>query len=118
MSLLNEQQRTRFDHALERVGGDEEMLIVLARMAVEDAPPMMEKLEAELADRELAAVAKTAHAFKGLMSTFETNSPVEDLQSVIDAAREGDFKTASASYSDIKPSLKDLVQQVEQLLAE
>ncbi|TWU35319.1 Hpt domain protein [Novipirellula aureliae] len=118
MSLLTQQQRTRFDQALTRVGGDEEMLIVLARMAVEDAPPLMEKLEAQLANQELSGVAKTTHAFKGLLSTFETGTPVEQLQAIMDAAKEGDLKTASGCYRELKPAINELLHQIDQLLAE
>lgn len=115
--VLTHQQRTRFAGALQRVGGDEEMLIVLAEMAAEDAPVLLTKLEGEIEHRRLDAAAHTAHALKGLLSTFETDSPVEDLQPLIEAVRENDGVEAQRFFRVLKPDLNELVYQVRELTA-
>ncbi|WP_236621290.1 hypothetical protein [Rhodopirellula sallentina] len=115
MSKLSSQQRERFANALERVGDDEDILIVLAEMATEDAPELMKKLEGEIANGFLEAAAKTGHALKGLLSTFETGEPVEGLQSLIDSARQDDEKEVVHQFATLKPQLHQLVESVSEL---
>ncbi len=115
MSLLNQSQRAQFSDALTRVGGDEEILIALAEMAVEDAPPMLDQLQGQVQAEQWGAVAQTAHALKGLLSAFETGPPVEELQPLIDAARSSQGEAAHAVFGDLRPSLQSLVGQVRRL---
>lgn len=112
---LTHEQRERFAGALERVGGDEDMLVVLAEMAAEDAPAMLQKLEDELELRHREAAAHTAHALKGLLSTFETSSPVDDLQPVIDAARENEIEESVRLFKTIRAKLHLLLSQITSL---
>ncbi|EMI42163.1 hypothetical protein RRSWK_05320 [Rhodopirellula sp. SWK7] len=115
MSKLSSEQRQRFASAIERVGDDEDILIVLAEMASEDAPVLMKKLEGEISNGFFDAAAQTAHALKGLLSTFETGEPVEGLQSLIDSARQGDEKETTQLFNSLKPELLNLVDLVSQL---
>ncbi|WP_231612141.1 Hpt domain-containing protein [Novipirellula galeiformis] len=118
MTAFSKAQRTRFTAALQRVGGDEEILIMLAQIVAEDAPPMLAKLETQLNENQLDAAAKSAHALKGLLSTFETGTPVEELQQLIDEARLGQGRTATAMLNKLRPSLDTLVSQVKELTEE
>ncbi|WP_372725070.1 Hpt domain-containing protein [Novipirellula sp.] len=115
MSTLSEAERTQFSDALERVGGDEEMFIELAEIVSEDAPGMLAELESQLQSDQLGEVAQTAHALKGLLSTFQTGPPVAQLQPFIDEARRGHTESATMMFRDLMPSLKYLVGQVQQL---
>lgn len=111
-SVFNEQQRERFASALERVGGDEEMLSMLAEMAAEDAPVLLNTLSSEIQAGFLTAAAQNAHALKGLLSTFETGVPVEDMQPLIDAARDNDRDQTSQLLQGLEPRLSALIAQI------
>ncbi|TWT65037.1 Hpt domain-containing protein [Allorhodopirellula solitaria] len=115
MATLTDQQLERFAAALERVGGDTDMLVVLAAMAAEDAPPLLTKLESEVRDSDLRAAAHTAHALKGLLSAFETGQPIEGLQPLIDAAREGNQSEALRLLDSLQPKLESFIHQVKEL---
>ena len=115
MSTLSEAERTQFSDALQRVGGDEEMFIELAEIVAEDAPGMLAELEDQLRSDQLSEVAQTAHALKGLLSTFQTGPPVSQLQPFIYEARLGHTESATMMFHDLKPSLKHFVGQVQQL---
>ncbi|TWU25121.1 Hpt domain protein [Novipirellula galeiformis] len=91
---------------------------MLAQIVAEDAPPMLAKLETQLNENQLDAAAKSAHALKGLLSTFETGTPVEELQQLIDEARLGQGRTATAMLNKLRPSLDTLVSQVKELTEE
>lgn len=109
---MNEHQKKRFAKALERVAGDEDMLSMLATIAVEDAPPMMESLDTSITKQSLDEAAKTAHSLKGLLSAFETDEPVSDLQPLIDAAKKGDQEESIAIQKSIQPKLETLLAEI------
>ena len=115
MASLSQSERERFSGALHRVAGDEELLITLAQIIAEDAALILEKLETQLQERRLNEFAQSAHALKGLLSSFETGPPVKDLQSIIDAARQDDFQAVQALFRIVQPCLHTFVSQVGRL---
>lgn len=112
---MTEAQKKRFAGALTRLSGDEEMLETLASIASEDAPGMIETMDSELENKNLDAYAKSAHAVKGLLSTFETGEPVSEMQPAIDAARQGDVATTKATHDQFRSPLKKLVEEINEL---
>lgn len=115
MTTLTDQQKQRFAAALERVGGDEQMLVVLAEMAAEDAPPLLCRLADEVRSGDLDAASHSGHALKGLLSAFETGQPIDGLQPLIDAARQGDYDEARRLLESLRPRLHTFMKQVEEL---
>jgi hypothetical protein len=113
--MMNEKQRKRFAGALARLSNDGEMLGSLAAITSEDAPGLLRQLENDLNADQWEAYAKTAHAVKGLLSTFETGEPVSELQLVIDAARQSDGKTVKTLHASIRPKLDELLLEIEGL---
>ncbi|TWT93651.1 hypothetical protein [Neorhodopirellula pilleata] len=113
---MNETQKARFSEALSRLAGDEEMLLILADIAIEDLPPMVVHLSEQLADDELTSAAATAHAMKGLLSSFETGTPTSELQALINAARSGNTSEAQALYTKTKPAIEQLLAEIETLV--
>tara|TARA_A100001391_G_scaffold194809_3_gene171443 strand:- start:951 stop:1319 length:369 start_codon:yes stop_codon:yes gene_type:complete len=115
MSTLTDEQKQRFAAALERVGDDEQMLVILAAMAAEDAPPLLSKLADEVQAGDLETAASSGHALKGLLSAFETGQPIEGIQLLIDAAREHDQEEANRLLTSLLPKLKSFIEQVKEL---
>lgn len=110
---MNENQKQRFAEALQRVSGDEEMLSMLANIAAEDAPEMIQTLDTQVHQSSLADAAHTAHSLKGLLSAFETGEPVSELEPLIEAARQGDQAEVDQVHQQIKPKLQSLVTEIE-----
>lgn len=115
MAALTENQRKRFSAALTRLDGDEETLLLLAGMVAEDAPMLLDQLKSNIQSSDSACVAATGHALKGLLSTFETGSPVSELQPLIDAARADDGDTVYSLFTVVAPALEKLVGEVRDL---
>jgi len=115
MGRLNNDQRIRFAGALQRVGYDDDLLASLAQIAAEDAPLLMAQLERNVAASNLEAVAATGHALKGLLSTYETGSPVGELQLLIDAARAGDQFEVEKVLSHQWPRLQKFIGEIQKL---
>lgn len=112
---MTEAQKKRFSDALARLSGDEEMLETLASIASEDAPGMIRSMDSEIASDNLDAYAKSAHAVKGLLSTFETSEPVSEMQPAIDAAREGDAVTTKSLHDQLRSPIEALVEEIGEL---
>jgi HPt (histidine-containing phosphotransfer) domain-containing protein len=62
------------DAALERMGGDRELLLRLIDFVVEDSPSLMEKMNAALEDDRLEDVQHAAHSLRGLVSNVSCNA--------------------------------------------
>lgn len=91
------------------------MLVMLANIAAEDGPPMLRQVRDALADGNCSEAARTGHALKGLLSTFESGSPVDELQPMIDAARLDDIGTARQAHETAAPKLEKLMSEIETL---
>lgn len=112
---MTDAQRKRFAAALQRVAGDEDMLVMLASIAAEDGPPMLKQVDTHVECQQLNEAARVGHALKGLLSTFETGSPVDELQPLIDAARKEDSKATQLAHASVSPKLEHLLGEIEQL---
>ena len=110
---MNEHQKKRFSQALARVAGDEVMLAMLANIAVEDVPTIMKTLDGQVERQVLDEAAKTAHSLKGLLSAFETGDPVDELQPLIDAARQGDETEVLRIHQQVRLKLELLMSEIE-----
>lgn len=61
----------RLHEALERLGGDEELLHQMATMFVDDLPLLIEQLRSAAESENAEEAARTAHSIKGLASNFD-----------------------------------------------
>ena len=63
--------------ALERVGGDEELLKEIADLFVEDAPQLLEAIRVAIEAKDGAALHRAAHSLKGSVANFGAEKAVE-----------------------------------------
>jgi hypothetical protein len=114
---VTEEQLKRFSEALARLSGDEELLVAMASMVVDDAPIVINELQCHLDQKALPEAAGHAHKLKGMCSTFETGSPVVELEDVIHAARAGKLDDACETFNRCKPQIKQLINDIAELKA-
>lgn len=112
---MTEEQIKRFSDALARLSGDEELLVAMASMVVDDAPVIVRELQDQLEQESLTDAATTAHKLKGMCSTFETGSPVLELEDLIHAARSGKADEARATYRSCRPQINELLGEIAAL---
>ncbi len=112
---MTDAQRKRFAEALDRLAGDEETLLMLAGIVVEDSPSMMTQLSEWASQGDMEGYARTAHALKGLLSTFETGEPVSELQSAIDSAREGNAAVVQKTHGELVPEIERLIEEIDSI---
>ncbi|QDT07741.1 hypothetical protein K227x_61690 [Rubripirellula lacrimiformis] len=112
---MTEDQRERFASALKRLSGDEELLVQMAVMVSQDAVPVLALLRQQISESSLDDAAATGHKLKGMFSTFETGSPVAELQDVIQVCRSGDSAAAQSMFAGLEPDLNVLLGELELL---
>lgn len=95
--------------ALERMGGDEEILKLLGQAFLEDAPRILEKLNESLVSRDGQKVHFFAHKIKGLASNFDANATCK-------LAAELEILGRNEAYEQADLALKHLNSQIELLV--
>jgi len=85
--------------ALERVGGDRELLRELIRVFLEEWPKWKAALGHALAARDSAQVRRLAHTVKGALGQFEAHEAAEAAERLESMARAGDLQEAGHVYA-------------------
>lgn len=109
---MNEEQRIRFADALQRLAGDEDLLIAMGAMVLDDAPTVMAELQQQIEAGQLSQTASTAHKLKGLLSTFDVSGCVLTIQQIITAARADDQVECAQSWSKCEGEVGELLAEV------
>ncbi|WP_404305429.1 Hpt domain-containing protein [Neorhodopirellula lusitana] len=112
---MTDEMVQRFSVALARLAGDEDLLIAMATMVTDDAPEVIVRLEQQLEQTEMEEAAASAHKLKGMLSTFETDSPVAELEEVVHAARGGNSRQASESFQACRAPIHELLREIAAL---
>jgi len=84
----------RFRPALERLDGEVSLLCEMAAITAEDLPEVKEATETALEEGDCEQAASGLHKLKGMLSTFDADGVVLDIQEVLDAAH-------SLAYTEI-----------------
>lgn len=95
--------------ALERMGGDEDILKLLGQAFLEDAPRIIGKLNESLTTRDGQKVHFYAHKIKGLASNFDANSTCK-------LAAEMEILGRNEAYEQAELTFKHLSFQIELLV--
>ena len=102
--------------ALERVGGDEEFLRMLAQVFLAEGPRWMTEMETALAKGDAPNLFRAAHALKGTTYHFVAEPAriqAERLESLADA---GKLAEAAVAHREVVHEVNRLIQQLGKLL--
>lgn len=88
-----------------RVGGDLEFLAELVTLFREDLPNFIIGIKMALRQRDVAEVARGAHALRGQLATLSAYSAAELAAEIECAAAAGDLSTADAAFSALETEL-------------
>jgi PAS domain S-box-containing protein len=88
--------------ALERLGGDRELLRELAEMFVESAPELIAAVREAAGRRDARALERAAHSLKGSAATFSAAGAVEAAQAVESKAKTGDLSVVDEAISGLE----------------
>ena len=95
---------------LERLGGDDEIFVVMADMFLNDAANYCEQLAAAQVSGRADVLHREAHTIKGLLATFADDTGAAMAQAI-------EQKAKSGSVTELAPAVAALQQRVR-LVAE
>jgi two-component system sensor histidine kinase/response regulator len=100
-----------FDRAalLDRVEGDEELLVEMVQLYVEDAPRALKTMRSALQQGDLHALERAAHSVKGSSANLAANPAAEAAQRLEQDAKRGDAAGAEASLAALESALGQLL---------
>ena len=104
--------------ALERVGGDRQLLREMAQLFLDECPGLVSSVRQALTDLDADAAAGAAHSLKGSVGTFGAHAAHEAALAVETAAREGDLPGAQEAFADLAVEVSRLVPALTGLVAE
>lgn len=93
--------------ALKRLGGNLELLKDMFRFFVEDAPPLLETLDASLAKGDFEEAYQAVHSLKGLASNFDAHVVTGLAKQLEECLRKKDLDGARPLASKIRQGVTD-----------
>jgi CheY-like chemotaxis protein len=108
------------DHAaaLEKLGGDEELLVEIIDLYLDDSPQVVEKIRAAVADGDAEGAWKAAHRLKGSVGSLSAHPAFEAARDLEVVGREGDLADAAAALERLERELQRLAEDLATLRAE
>jgi two-component system sensor histidine kinase/response regulator len=98
--------------ALERVGGDVELLRELTDVFLQDCPRMIEEVIEGLCDGDVTKVKRGAHSIKGSVAILGGKAAFECALRLETMARQGDLSQAEAAWQALRHALEQLRQML------
>ena len=106
---------TRFEEAVARLDGDVGLLREMAAITAEDLPEVKQQTEAAIEAGDAQRAAGGLHKLKGMLSTFESDGVVLDIQELLDAARKAAMRDVQEGYRLHRDAIEELIAQVASL---
>jgi signal transduction histidine kinase/CheY-like chemotaxis protein len=95
--------------ALKRVGGDVGLLNELAGVCVEEAPGLMERIRAAIAEKDGPKLRFAAHALKGSIGVFSADAAHEAAWRMEQVGRDQNWTDADAAWAALEAAVGQLL---------
>ncbi|BDC50445.1 hypothetical protein F183_A27610 [Bryobacterales bacterium F-183] len=94
--------------ALDRVGGDEDLLREIAGLFLEDYPKLVENIKDALAAKDASGVERASHSLKGAVANFGAEPAYQAALALEKIGRSGSLQGAEEAYNALRGSLDQL----------
>ena len=101
--------------ALDRVGGDEEILKEIAELFVEDAPSLMADIQQAIQANDTGALERAAHTMKGSVANFGAEAAVEAAMRLETMGRESNLADMETVFAVLEEAINDVVEALSLL---
>jgi HPt (histidine-containing phosphotransfer) domain-containing protein len=108
-------QSIDLDAALERVGGDFDVLREVAGLFLEESPRLMAAVEQALQTGDGQRLARAAHSLKGSVSTFCARQAYEAARALEAAARNENLSQAARDLVRLSSAIQALAPELSAL---
>lgn len=99
--------------ALGRLGGDESLFRELVKLFGEDAPKLLDDIDAGVAKREEQQVARAAHSLKGLASNFGAQAAIESALEVERSGQKGAWNGIHLQVNRLRGAIARLLEALQ-----
>jgi two-component system, sensor histidine kinase and response regulator len=99
--------------ALARLGGERQLLRDLAQICLEDAPPMMARIESAIERGDIATYRDEAHRLKSLVANLAAEPACRIAERIELAGRRSDHPLAVALWPRAKIELERLLTHLQ-----
>lgn len=101
------------ERALQRLGGDEELLADLTECFITDAPELLQRLEKAWSTQAANDLARSAHSLKSLAANFEAVACRDAALAVEMAGRHSNFENMGQKLDTLRRALKTLIAALQ-----
>jgi two-component system sensor histidine kinase/response regulator len=104
------QPATLFDRsaALERIGGDEELLREIAILFISEYPMLIQEIRAAMETGDAETLERSAHSLKGSVANFEARAAVDAAFRLEAIGRSKNLAEAPAAIRELEAVFQDL----------
>jgi two-component system sensor histidine kinase/response regulator len=104
--------------ALEKVGGDKEILEEILVVFSESYPDQLSELKKAIDNADAPIVERAAHTIKGSVGIFSAKKALETAFLLETMGRDGNLKDAAAVYSKLEQEVEELEAALRATLSE
>jgi two-component system, sensor histidine kinase and response regulator len=94
--------------ALDRLGGDEELLREVCQIFLEESPKLMRKLRQAIADADAEAVMRAAHSLKGELGYLGAAGASQAARALEDMGHENNLLQAAETFTVLEREMASL----------
>ncbi|MFH1734444.1 MAG: PAS domain S-box protein, partial [bacterium] len=106
------------DLALERVGGDADLLVELAGIFLEDYQNLAQNIQTAIDKKDAKSLEHAAHSLKGSVANFAATAVIDAASQLEKMGREGQLDSAEAMYETLTKELNRLLPALSNLSLE
>jgi PAS domain S-box-containing protein len=104
------------ESAKARMGGNEPLVVDLAKFFLEDVPKLVKDLERALQESRAEEVERAAHSVKGLAANFDAETLATLASSLEAHGRNGDIDQARRQFAELRDAAKTVCREIEEYL--
>jgi len=116
--LLATQPPLDWEKALEAVGGDPSLVVLVAETALEEAPRLLKSLEEAIAQQDAGASRLAAHTLQGAIRYFGPTSAFDQVCLLETCAREGRLEEATGMLACLREEMGRLLDSLRRYVSE
>ena len=106
------------DDALEKVGGDREILEEILVVFSDSYPDQLSELKNAIDNGDAPTVERAAHTLKGSVGTFSAKKALETAFRLETMGRDGNLQEAAAVYPKLEQEVEELEAALKATLSE
>ena len=102
--------------ALKRLGGSVDLLKEMFQFFIEDAPTLVDVLEASLGRKDVDEAYRAAHSLKGLASNFDAHAVTRPAKQIEEHLRKNELASAAALASEVRKKVAECIVEGKRIL--